>query len=316
VVETDPVQRGILIGALRDAGFRVWYADSPEDVLEHVTEQNIDLVVCNDSLGKLDGLAVVREVHKRQPETAVVLMTSNHDQAHTRAAIEAGAADILPKPFDPRSLIIAANSAIAYHQTGRRRAEEFDALVKTKSVEVLVAAVEAKERLTGVHSRRVARIAGEIGRYIGLGREEVRQIELGALVHDVGKIGMPDSLLAKNGPLSAEEWAVMRTHPEIGEEIVRRVPELSSVALMVRHHHERVDGTGYPDRLAGDAIPLHARIISIADAWECMTSDRPYRARLKRDEAMSRLVEGCGSQFDTAIVQAFIVMDTGDDYQP
>jgi HD-GYP domain-containing protein (c-di-GMP phosphodiesterase class II) len=134
----------------------------------------------------------------------------------------------------------------------------------------------------------------------------VRNVELGAVLHDIGKVRVPESILNKTGKLTDEEWEVMRTHPEVGEHILRPIQSLNAILPIVRHHHERWDGTGYPDKLAGRAIPLGARIVSVCDAYRAMTEDRPYRAALSNQEARKELHEGAGGQFDPDCVEAMI----------
>ena len=132
----------------------------------------------------------------------------------------------------------------------------------------------------------------------------MRNVELGAVLHDIGKVRVPEAILNKPGPLTEDEWAVMRTHPEVGERILRPIQSLQAILPIVRHHHERWDGTGYPDRLAGRAIPLGARIVAVCDAYRAMTEDRPYRKALKDPEARRELTHGVGSQFDADCVEA------------
>jgi putative nucleotidyltransferase with HDIG domain len=156
-----------------------------------------------------------------------------------------------------------------------------------------------------VHAVEVARLAGLTARQLGISRAETDRIELGALLHDVGKATVPDSMLSKPGPLNAAEWEIMRTHTLVGERIVLGAALLAHVADLVRSSHERVDGGGYPDGLSGDAIPRGARIISVCDAFDAMTTDRPYRAAVPRLVALAELRRGAGSQFDGLVVQAF-----------
>lgn len=169
----------------------------------------------------------------------------------------------------------------------------------------LVATLDARDRYTAGHSSAVAIYARDIARRMGLSKREQELAHLCGLVHDVGKIGLPAGLLEKPGALSLEERREMERHSEIGEDILRNVDDYSEIAAVVRHHHERVDGTGYPDRLAGEEIPLLARIIAVADAYNAMTSDRPYRDAMPSRVARLRLAQAVESQFDTSVVAAF-----------
>jgi diguanylate cyclase (GGDEF)-like protein len=173
-------------------------------------------------------------------------------------------------------------------------------------IEALATALVERDRYTGEHSAIVVGMAKTVAGALGLDEVEVERIGHAALLHDIGKVGMPDRILHKAGPLAGEEWELMREHPVIGERILRAIPGMGSVARIVRHEHERFDGTGYPDGLAGQAIPLGSRIILACDAYHAMTSDRPYRAGMGHDYAVDELVRCAGSQFDPRIVAALV----------
>jgi hypothetical protein len=166
-------------------------------------------------------------------------------------------------------------------------------------------ALELRDRETEGHSQRVVAYAHAMAVALGLSPSEVRAVVHGAMLHDIGKIGVRDAILHKPGPLTAEERAEMERHPEIGYRMIAHIPFLGPASLLVRHHHERWDGAGYPDRLAGEAIPLGARIFAVADAFDAMTSDRPYRAALSWEVALAELVRFRGAQFDPRAVDAF-----------
>ncbi len=177
----------------------------------------------------------------------------------------------------------------------------------------LVATLDARDRYTAGHSAAVAIYAADIARRMGLSEHEQKLVHLCGLVHDIGKIGLPAGLLEKPGALTLEERRQMEQHSTIGERILRNVADYSEIAAIVRHHHERVDGNGYPDGLVGDEIPLLARIIAVADAYNAMTSDRPYRDAMPSRVARLRLAQAVESQFDTAVVAAFEAVLTGAD---
>ena len=165
-------------------------------------------------------------------------------------------------------------------------------------------ALEAKDAVTSEHTEEVVRLAVAVAAELGLDLEAVRNVELGAVLHDIGKVRVPEAILNKPGPLTDEEWEVMRTHPEVGERILRPIQSLQAILPIVRHHHERWDGTGYPDRLIGRAIPLGARIVAVCDAYRAMTEDRPYRKALPEADARLQLLDGIGGQFDRDCVDA------------
>jgi putative nucleotidyltransferase with HDIG domain len=167
-------------------------------------------------------------------------------------------------------------------------------------------ALEAKDEYTSQHTEEVVRLAVAVAAELDLDLDAVRNVELGAVLHDIGKVRIPEAILNKPGPLDDEEWAVMKTHPEVGEKILRPIKSLNAILPIVRHHHERWDGTGYPDRLEGRAIPLGARIVAVCDAYRAMTEDRPYRAALSEHDARRELRDGAGNQFDPDCVDGLV----------
>jgi diguanylate cyclase (GGDEF)-like protein len=186
-------------------------------------------------------------------------------------------------------------------EAGDLRAEQPQCL---HLAEAIALAGDLREGAPALHSCEVAELAAEIGRRLGLSEDALLRVRLGGWLHDVGKIAIPDSILTKRGPLSADEWEIIKTHPAAGDALLRNFPELAPACAAVRHHHERHDGSGYPDRLSGTDIPLEARIIAVADAYSAMTSPRPYQEARSRTDAIDELRRCAGSQFDPAIVEA------------
>jgi putative nucleotidyltransferase with HDIG domain len=174
------------------------------------------------------------------------------------------------------------------------------------AIGALALALSERDRGTGQHSEQVVALAGAVARRLNLDGEEVERIAAAALLHDIGKVAVPDSILSKPGPLNDEEWAIMREHTVVGERILRAVPGLGPVARMVRHGHERFDGAGYPDGLRGEEIPLGARVVLACDAYDAMTSARPYRDALSHEQAVAELTAGSGTQFDPRVVDALL----------
>jgi diguanylate cyclase (GGDEF)-like protein len=233
---------------------------------------------------------------------------------------------LAPLHLDPARLgcIAAVAPAGHFEPTGRRmrllagiahqaklaiqNANSFESLEDTflSTVEALANALEANDEYTSSHARWITDMALEVGREIGLDAKTLKRLELGALFHDIGKLGIPASILTKPGPLTSEERAVIETHPELGERILAPISRLEDVRPIVRHCHERWDGAGYPDGKAAEDIPIEARVILVCDAFHAMTTDRPYRTRLPVEEAFRRLRESAGSQFDPDVVEAFI----------
>jgi putative nucleotidyltransferase with HDIG domain len=171
----------------------------------------------------------------------------------------------------------------------------------------LAGAIDAKDTYTKGHSTSVSKYSEALARAINLPEKEINRITLGALLHDVGKIGIPENVLRKEGPLSDEEWAIMKQHPDIGvDKVLKPNVSLRDLIPIVKHHHERIDGRGYPDNLKGDEIPLAAKIVAIADTYHALTSDRPYRDGMSIEQAISILEEGAGTQWDADLVRTFI----------
>jgi HD-GYP domain-containing protein (c-di-GMP phosphodiesterase class II) len=166
--------------------------------------------------------------------------------------------------------------------------------------------LDLKDLNTGVHSTRLAEWGMRVGQELGILDESLQNIEMAAVVHDIGKIGVPDAILNKNGPLSEDERALMNKHPEFGWGVLRLFPALTETSLITLHHHEAFDGTGYPGNLRGSEIPLGARIVTVIDSFDAMVSNRPYRKGLPPEEAKRRLVQSSGTQFDPAVVKCFL----------
>ena len=198
---------------------------------------------------------------------------------------------------------LAELGAVALEQARMR--QQLERAVES-GVEAMAAAVDMRDNYTGTHSEEVVRLARRVGERMGLAERALSELEFAARLHDVGKIGGPDAVLRKEGPLEGTEWEIMRRHPELGAQMLRRVPGLKGVSRIVRHAHERWDGDGYPDHLRMSDIPLESRIIFACDAYEAMTSDRPYRDALRPWVAVSELREGAGGQFDPDVVDALV----------
>jgi diguanylate cyclase (GGDEF)-like protein len=200
----------------------------------------------------------------------------------------------------------AGGGRMAVHSDGDDAEELIPDPTHGEVVAALASALQERDRYTGDHSESVVDVAGKLGEALALSEDEVSRIRTAALLHDIGKVGVPDQILHKPAPLSPEEWEVMRQHSLIGERILGAIPGLGAVARIIRHEHERWDGTGYPDGLSGEEIPIGARIILACDAYHAMTSDRPYRPAITHAEAVTELTRNSGAQFDPGVVEALI----------
>jgi putative two-component system response regulator len=266
--------------------------------LEAIEVAAPDLVLLDVQMPGMDGYTVCRRI-KANPALRLVpvVMITALDRADDRIqALEAGADDFMSKPVERLELVARVRSAL-------RLKTVYDRLDSAEQVIFsLAAAVEAKDTYTQRHTNRVAESARFLGLRMGLSEEDLDALYRGGIIHDIGKIGVPDAVLLKPGPLDANELVLMRAHPEIGENIVRPLHTGSDLLPIVRHHHEAFDGHGYPDRLRGTAIPLLARIVAVCDAFDALTNDRPYRPRLSEREALAILTGGAGRQWDPNIV--------------
>lgn len=306
VVDDDRDILELLREALVHHGYGVATAASAEAALEVARERRVDLVLCDLYLEGMSGLQFTQAICRMHPHLPVIVITAWADLEASRQALEAGASDFVTKPIEFARLpyILANNLQRKKIEQQRLSSERADVLFK--AIKALAAAIDAKSHYTGCHSARMAELCIAMGRDLGLSQESLNTLELAAHIHDVGKIGTPDSVLAKPGKLSDDEWVDVLKHPSTGAGFLEGIDELAEVASIIRHHHERVDGRGYPDGLKGEAIPFLSRILAVADAFEAMTSDRPYRVAVPRHEALMELRANAGTQFDAAVVEAAI----------
>lgn len=306
VVDDDPGIRNLLRDGLALMGFSADLAETLSDARERLRTSRFSLVLCDFELPDGDGLAFLEHLRQVRRDLPFILLTGHDTTSLARDAIAAGAQDFLAKPFTLRELRRLMEQSWARLERDRLRTAELTREVLTGTIRALVAAVDAKDPHTASHSERVCRLALGVGEALRLPKDRLQVLEFSALLHDVGKIAVPESILLKPGPLTEEEWAVIRRHPVRSAEIVSRVGALAEVGTIVRHHHERPDGSGYPDGLEGDAIPPLSRIIALADAYEAMTSDRSYRRAHPPEHAREVIRAGLGLQFDPSAGAAML----------
>jgi len=302
VIEDDPALRRRMKRILEGAGYGVIAVVDGERGLRVVHEHQPDVVIFDLGPSRLDLFEMCTRLRSDRhiatvPVIALILRSVPSEML---AALEAGADDFLTKPVHGHELVARVASAI---RTGHlaRGAEQAEAVVAS-----LANAVEAKDATIDGHCRRLAYRATRLAAYVGLRGDELQGVAFGALLHDIGKIAMSEVLLHKTGPLTHDEQERMREHPEIGGRICDPLQLSRDFAPIIRHHHERWDGTGYPGRLSGEEIPLGARIVAIADAYDAITFGRPYRRARSHDEAVEELLRCAGDQFDPVLVPLFI----------
>jgi putative two-component system response regulator len=303
VVEDDLANRGLLERLLEREGYRTTSVGDGEAALLAVGEHAPDLILLDIGLPRMDGYEVTRRLrsHLQTLTVPIILLTGRSGLEDVVEGLDAGADDFLSKPFRQPELLARIRSALRLRQ----------ALVRMDAAHTAVAAlanaVEAKDPSTERHCQRLANLAARLGAQAGLEGILLEAVAYGALLHDVGKIGVPEAILTKPTPLDFDEWEVMRRHPEIGERICEPLASAGLFTPIVRHHHERWDGRGYPDGLRGEAIPLGARIVGLVDAFDAMTHDRPYRRGMPTALAVNELWREAGGQFDRALVPLFVM---------
>jgi putative two-component system response regulator len=311
VVDDMEAMRLALVKCLHMSGYEVMAASSGAEALELLRTHTFDLLLTDQTMPGLSGLELTEAVSRMHPDMPIVVLTGHTDVELAKDSLKRGASDFVTKPVNIRELPILVERNLTRRRLEVARLRDRGAQVLFEAIKALASAVDAKDPYTARHSRRVTRLSLLLADAIQLSSEERYLLELSAWMHDVGKIGVPDSILTKPAPLNQEEFAVMKEHSAKGGEIVGEIEELGRVADVIRHHHERMDGGGYPDGLRGAAIPLASRIILIADSFEAMVADRSYRRSLGREAAIRELQEHSGTQFDQSLTQAFIgALDT------
>jgi putative two-component system response regulator len=305
VIDDEAVIRMLVVEILEVAGHDVVAADSAERAIALLEHEEFELVVSDVIMPGLSGLELLEIVRARRASLPVVLVTGAGTYETLSQALTRGAAGLVTKPFAHAELQNAVADAL--ERATRSRDELRERLLAPTLASALANAIEARDSYLHGHCERLAALAVRVAEKLGLPNADVETVRLGAILHDIGKIGIPDRVLLKPGPLDPEERRIVETHPEIGDKLLEPLDLLSAARPVVRHHHERWDGTGYPDRLAGADIPLGARIVAVADSVEVMSSRQLYRTPLGLTAILDELRENSGSQWDAEIVS--IVLD-------
>lgn len=294
----------------------IFEAQSAQEGLEHLSNEDISLIITDQRMPSMTGVQLLEQSLSIRPDAIKILLTGYTDVQALIDAINAGHVyKYIPKPWDADELKLTVKRALeAYElkQNNDRLVLELQgALTELETLSVgtiraLADALDAKCDYTAGHSLRVSRIAVLVGRQLGLPEDNLRDIELGGILHDIGKIGVPESILWKPDKLTPEEREIMSRHPVKSAEIIGDLKGLVRAREYVKHHHEYYDGSGYPDGLAGDKIPIGARIILVSDAYDAMTTDRPYREAIGHERAIAELRKLAGTQFDPEVVAGLL----------
>ena len=328
IVDDELGPREALRMILRDH-YQVSVAASGKEALDCFTRSEYDLVILDIRMPDINGVDLLADLKKIAPDTEVVMITAYASVETATKAMRYGAFDYLIKPFDRSSVYNAVEKGLVRRDNNRlvkSKMKELQLANKTLEAEVeyaykniqshyaetvssLVAAVDAKDAYTKGHQERIARLAQLIGEAMGLPAGELDLIRQAAILHDIGKIGVPESILMKRNALTEEEYEIIKKHPVIGAEILSPVQFLKEVVPLVLYHHERFDGLGYPEGLKGTQIPLCARVICVADAIDAMLSDRPYSDKKTLEMIKEELVRHADTQFDPQIVEVILKKD-------
>ena len=300
-------------------------AGSAEEALTRLREDQFHLVISDITMPGMSGLDMIPHVKEHSPDTVVVMISGMQTVESAISALRVGAFDYLMKPFDLRQVEAVVKRALEHHDlvvAKQRYENHLEELVEQRTAELdralnslegayrstlkaLTAALETRDSETHGHSERVVSYSLRLGREYGLSSEQMKSLEFGSLLHDIGKIGVPDSILRKPAKLTEEEWVRMREHPLHGQQILRGIEFLQGASRVVAQHHEKWDGTGYPLGLRKEEIDIKARIFAVADAFDAITSDRVYRRGKPYEAAAQELDDWAGRQFDPKVVEAF-----------
>jgi putative two-component system response regulator len=306
VIDDEAVIRGLMVEILESAGYEVVGAETAERALALLDENEFALVVSDVVMPGLSGLELLQAVRERRAALPVVLVTGAGTYATLSEALTRGASGLVTKPFSHAELQNAVADALS--RSMRAEEELRERLLAPTLASALANAIEERDSTLRGHCERIAALAVRLADLLGLAPHTIEQIRIGAILHDVGKIAIPEHVLLKPGALDPEEMAIVRTHALIGDTLLEPIELLADARPIVRSHHEHWDGAGYPDGLAGESIPIGARIVAVADAIEVMSSGRVYRGPLASEEVLEELRRCSGSQWDPQVVELVLAL--------
>ncbi len=326
IVDDEEMICDMLARRLTQEGYSCITAHNGKEALNHFYKDTYSLIISDIKMPEMDGIELLKRIKSMNPKMTVIIVTAYPEIDMAVEAMRLGAYDFIIKPADMDLVLLSVKRALEkkrleeeveiYHKNLERLVEErtlklqqaYRTLKRAHldSVKVLAEAIDAKDPYTRGHSDRVRRMSLQIATTLGFNEERVEAMEYGALLHDIGKIGIKDEILQKPGILSPEEYQMIQEHPLIGVKIVEGIDFFKDKIPMIRNHHEHFDGKGYPDGLVGEAIPLEARIISVPDAFDAMSSLRPHRGAIALKDILSEMEKHKGKQFDPNILEIFL----------
>ena len=326
VVDDEPHIRDVVARSLKLRGYRVLTASGADEALARMQDETPAVALCDIRMPGRDGLWLLARIRNDFPDTAVVMATGVHEIGAAVQSLRRGVVDYLTKPFTPDQLCDAVKRAMEWHvtlSTERRWAVQLEAetaereerlrkaievigVHSDESVDALLSVLTVQQRAAYGHARRVASLAVLLCDRLGRSDQEKRVIRRAALLHDIGKSALPPAIIVKPAPLTGEEYELVRTHPMRAHRLLCRTPFLADAAAIIRSVHERTDGCGFPDGIAGAHIPLGSRIIGIANTYDAMTTIRSYRDPVPPGEALAELERAAGTQFDATLVRLFV----------
>lgn len=310
VTDDDEAVRVALTEILLLSGYAVHPAADGQEALRILHTEKIDLLITDLMMPGMSGVELVEQAAQVYPHLPSIILSAFGTIERARDSLRRGAVDFLTKPVSSAELIIAVERNLERRQLEAeklsRATAEARAEILFSAIRALAAAIDLRDPYTAGHSQRVEQIADRLAPAAAVPESERYVLRLAGAMHDIGKIGIRDAVLRKPGPLSEAERAEVRLHPQRGSEIINNIAELGQVATIIRHHHENIDGSGYPDGLRGEAIPYLARILAVADAYEALTADRSYRKALPAAGAFAILRAEAGHRYDPAIVDILV----------
>lgn len=324
VVDDEPFVRDVLVLAARSWDYPTQAAGSAEQAVELLRDRPTPIVVTDVRMPGRGGVWLIGEIRRRWPATRVIVVTAGDEADTAQQCLDAGADQYFYKPIQLDEFRHALETACRTERVERRQRRERTALERQvarqtgkvrrtflHAIDSLVRALEERDAYTAGHSRRVRRYAVALADAVGLNAKDRRRLSLAAKLHDIGKVAIPDAVLNKEGPLTEAETRIIQAHPTTGERILAPVVRVPAVLAAIRHHHERIDGKGYPAGLRGPQVPMLARFVAVPDTFDALTTSRAYRAALPLAEALRILADAAGSQLDADLVAAFLPLAPG-----